>query len=52
MSSSRNIAVLGLSVFIGLVVPTWAQSVPLPVNTGVFDTINYCCSLESYYLFS
>ncbi|KAL4221143.1 hypothetical protein ACF0H5_019402 [Mactra antiquata] len=34
MSSSRNIAVLGLSVFIGLTVPSWAQTVDRPIRTG------------------
>ncbi|XP_045168875.2 solute carrier family 23 member 2-like isoform X2 [Mercenaria mercenaria] len=34
MGSSRNIAVLGLSVFIGLTVPTWAQSKEKPIDTG------------------
>lgn len=34
MGSSRNMAVLGLSVFIGLTVPTWAQSQKKPVDTG------------------
>ncbi|XP_052282148.1 solute carrier family 23 member 1-like isoform X2 [Dreissena polymorpha] len=41
MSSPRNIAILGLSVFIGLCVPTWAQKGKNPVQTGhlVFDKI-------------
>ncbi|XP_060594872.1 solute carrier family 23 member 2-like isoform X2 [Ruditapes philippinarum] len=34
MGSSRNMAVLGLSVFIGLTIPTWAQSKDKPVDTG------------------
>ncbi|XP_045170261.2 solute carrier family 23 member 1-like [Mercenaria mercenaria] len=34
MSSPRNIAILGLSVCMGLAVPTWAHSVDQPVNTG------------------
>ncbi|KAH3716415.1 hypothetical protein DPMN_059138 [Dreissena polymorpha] len=41
MSSPRNIAILGLSVFIGLCVPAWARKVKNPVQTGhlVFDKI-------------
>ncbi|XP_052788146.1 solute carrier family 23 member 1-like [Mya arenaria] len=41
MSSSRNIAIFGLAVFIGLCVPTWAQRVKNPVDTGnqTFDRI-------------
>lgn len=34
MSSSRNLAILGLAVFIGLCVPTWVNKVKSPVNTG------------------
>ncbi|WAQ99328.1 S23A1-like protein [Mya arenaria] len=41
MSSPRNIAILGLSVLIGLAVPTWAQASPVPIHTGndQFDQI-------------
>ena len=34
MSSGRNIAILGISVFIGLTVPNWAQGVERPIYTG------------------
>ncbi|XP_045169652.2 solute carrier family 23 member 1-like [Mercenaria mercenaria] len=41
MSSPRNMAIIGLSIFIGLSVPTWAQKVDRPVQTGneQFDRI-------------
>ena len=34
LSSPRNIAILGLSVFIGLMVPTWVKKVKTPFETG------------------
>ncbi|WAQ93740.1 S23A2-like protein [Mya arenaria] len=41
MSSPRNIAIFGLSIFIGLAVPTWAKKHKSPVQTGhaMFDKI-------------
>ncbi|XP_060590151.1 solute carrier family 23 member 1-like [Ruditapes philippinarum] len=41
MSSPRNMAILGLSIFIGISIPTWAQATEAPVNTGhaQFDSI-------------
>ncbi|KAL4222895.1 hypothetical protein ACF0H5_018935 [Mactra antiquata] len=41
MSSARNMAIFGLSVFIGLAVPTWTQQESKPINTGyeTFDKI-------------
>ncbi|XP_045169343.2 solute carrier family 23 member 2-like isoform X2 [Mercenaria mercenaria] len=41
MSSPRNMAIIGLSIFIGLAVPTWAQKESSPVSTGYeqFDKI-------------
>lgn len=41
MSSPRNMAIVGLSIFIGLSVPTWAQKEEKPISTGhdQFDKI-------------
>ncbi|XP_060563739.1 solute carrier family 23 member 1-like isoform X2 [Ruditapes philippinarum] len=41
MSSPRNMAIIGLSIFIGLSVPTWAQKEDSPIKTGheQFDRI-------------
>ena len=36
MSSPRNMAIIGLSIFIGLSVPTWIEKVEKPINTGKF----------------
>ena len=34
LSSSRNIAVFGLSVYCGIVIPEWIERYPEAVNTG------------------
>ncbi|XP_045170564.2 solute carrier family 23 member 2-like isoform X2 [Mercenaria mercenaria] len=34
MSSPRNMAIIGLSIFIGLSVPTWVQQVVTPIHSG------------------
>ncbi|XP_045170342.2 solute carrier family 23 member 1-like [Mercenaria mercenaria] len=34
MSSPRNVAILGLAVCIGVAVPSWAQTVQTPIDTG------------------
>jgi hypothetical protein len=43
MGSSRNMAVLGLSVFIGLTIPTWAQSKEKPIDTGMIYVFLCTC---------
>ncbi|WAQ93503.1 S23A2-like protein, partial [Mya arenaria] len=42
MHAGRNIAILGVSTFIGLTIPSWAQSVGKPVNTGYTNVDTIC----------
>ena len=48
MSSPRNIAIFGLSIFIGLCVPTWAQKVKNPVQTGAFIQVHKSTDIAFY----
>ena len=34
LSSSRNIAIIGLAVILGVMIPTWVGKVENPFNTG------------------
>ena len=39
LNSTRNLFVLGFSIFIGLVVPKWVKQNDDAINTGLFDLL-------------
>ena len=38
MSSSRNMAIVGLSIMLGIMIPTYIKETKNPINTG---TVNF-----------
>lgn len=41
LNSSRNLAVIGISLLIGLMVPNWVKKHPESINTGTIRSL-YC----------
>ena len=43
LSSSRNMAIIGLAVILGIMIPTWVGKVENPFNTGtiMFNKVTF-----------